>query len=256
MTHHEEILVVGYPKSGNTWLTRLVAELVGCPVNGFFEQPNNLDVAIEGSDRKSNYRVYKGHQSFSEVQGKIADHNLIYVVRDVRDIVLSGASFFKFPARTLIEKVICTLPPTKKRYSNQLLHSKKRKVREMIRTLDQGNIHVPWCSVPWDIHVKQYLEHGGLIIRYEDLLEQPEESCKCILSHLRLTRNLDQIHAAINNQSFKTIKEKFKQKHDKRRDTFLRQGKRGEWKQQLSHEQMTFLSDRFATMLQQLGYVN
>ena len=29
------MLVVGYPKSGNTWLTRLAAELLGAPVKDF-----------------------------------------------------------------------------------------------------------------------------------------------------------------------------------------------------------------------------
>jgi len=58
---NETILAVGYPRSGTTWITRVVAELPECLVKGFFLQPNNKDVAIEGIDRVSNYAVYKGH---------------------------------------------------------------------------------------------------------------------------------------------------------------------------------------------------
>ena len=43
------IVIAGYPKSGNTWLTRLVAEVLKCPVVGFLEQPQNNEIAIEGS---------------------------------------------------------------------------------------------------------------------------------------------------------------------------------------------------------------
>lgn len=50
----QEVLVVGYPKSGNTWLTRLVAELISCPVKRFFGQPGNPEIAIEGSNHQSN----------------------------------------------------------------------------------------------------------------------------------------------------------------------------------------------------------
>ena len=43
----KNIIVVGYPKSGCTWATRLVAELVGCPVGGFW-QSDKKEIAVEG----------------------------------------------------------------------------------------------------------------------------------------------------------------------------------------------------------------
>lgn len=96
----QEVLVVRYPKSGNTWLTRLVAELISCPVKGFFGQPNNPEIAIEGSNRQSNYIVFKGHQTFHKVCQKIQHKHLIYIVRDVRDVAISGANFFKiYPSK-------------------------------------------------------------------------------------------------------------------------------------------------------------
>lgn len=232
-----------HPKSGNTWLTRLVAELISCPVKGFFGQPDNPDVAIEGSNRQSNYIVFKGHQNFHKVCQKIQYKHLIYVVRDVRDVAISGANFFKlYP--TKLDKYICKSPIIGKFYYNNLI-SENAKINQMIRVLDQGDKSVPWCYMSWDKHVIQYLNNGVLVIKYEDLLLNPEVECQKILSNIGIERSKEQIAEAIKNQSFTTVKEKFKLSGDRNRENFLREGKSSGWKNKLTAEQNNFLTNRF-----------
>lgn len=252
----QEVLVVGYPKSGNTWLTRLVAELIGCPVKGFFEQPNNPEIAIEGGDRQSNYVVFKGHQSFYQVYEKIQHKNLIYVVRDVRDIAISGANFFELHQTNLIDRIICKLPKISDYYYKHMFISESKKIRTMINVLDKGNSSVPWCQIPWDEHVIEYLTNGVLVIKYEDLLANPELECQKILSHIGIEKSEQEIKTAIKNQSFGTIKEKFKLGNDKRRETFLREGKSGSGKKKLTAKQNKFLTDRFFETLNSLDYLD
>lgn len=49
------IIVAGYPKSGNTWATRLLAEVIGYPVAGSWRR-NVVDaLEIEGADRVSDF---------------------------------------------------------------------------------------------------------------------------------------------------------------------------------------------------------
>ena len=55
----KKVVVVGYPKSGCTWLVRLVAELIQCPVTGFWGEPDNPEIAIEGTERKSDFEFSK-----------------------------------------------------------------------------------------------------------------------------------------------------------------------------------------------------
>lgn len=57
---HRTVIVSGYPKSGNTWTTRLVAEAIGCPVKGFWGSDHN-EIAIEGAERDSEFLVYMSH---------------------------------------------------------------------------------------------------------------------------------------------------------------------------------------------------
>src|SRR5258708_15888610 len=93
----KKIIVVGYPKSGCTWATRLVAELVGCPVGGFWQSRKN-EIAIEGEARISDFRCYKSHHQLADLGVRPNDPEtwIIYVLRDPRDIALSAANYFQF----------------------------------------------------------------------------------------------------------------------------------------------------------------
>jgi hypothetical protein len=53
-----DVIIVGYPKSGNTWVTRLVAELIGCPVVGFLDYDDQPEIAREGLNRRSDYQCF------------------------------------------------------------------------------------------------------------------------------------------------------------------------------------------------------
>ena len=37
-----KVIITGYPKSGNTWLTRLIAEALDSPVIGFYNEADTL----------------------------------------------------------------------------------------------------------------------------------------------------------------------------------------------------------------------
>ena len=80
----KEIIVIGYPKSGCTWATRLVAELVGCPVAGFWLSDKE-EIATEGQERISDYRCFKSHHQLSElgISPNHSEKRLIYILRDL-----------------------------------------------------------------------------------------------------------------------------------------------------------------------------
>lgn len=60
-TFKKVIFVAGYPKSGNTWLTRLLGDALDCPTGGSMPQQDAVEIACEGNDRPGHYVIRKGH---------------------------------------------------------------------------------------------------------------------------------------------------------------------------------------------------
>ena len=250
----KRILVVGYPKSGNTWLTRLTAELLGAPVTGFWSEPSAVEVAVEGAWRNSSFEVYKGHHRFDDVRADFELKDIVYVVRDVRDVVVSGAHYFSFRSRTLAGCMgragRWLWPPSPEAES-------RRRVDRMLSAVASGDRHVsPWCATTWDSHVAAYLDAGAFVIRYEDMLHTPESECHRLLQHLGVHSSTERIRAAIARQAFANAKMRFVTSGDDKRAAFLRQGSSGGWVKSLTPEQSTFCAERFARMLGRLGYVD
>ena len=76
------VYVVGFPKSGNTWLLRMMCDI--CDANIQLVDPIN-----RADYRADSTRVlHKSH--FPDLADLPQDARLIYVVRDIRDVVVSG----------------------------------------------------------------------------------------------------------------------------------------------------------------------
>ena len=228
------IVIVGYPKSGTTWMARLVAELIGCPLQGNWGFSHDLNLMAEGLDRPANYACYKSHHQLRDVHpaGKQEIDTLIYVIRDPRDIVFSGLHYFQFDfpkPQQLLKRFGLNglLYPTGRKLLNR---SKRLKKRKMINAILNGDDTVNrWCAVSWEQHFKPYLENGVLFVKYEDVLRDPVMECKKILSRLHIEKNETQIANAIATQSFetrRTVKEVM--------PNLLRKGGMGYWKESLS----------------------
>jgi Sulfotransferase domain len=244
------ILVVGYPKSGSTWLTRLTAELLGAPVKGFWKaSPGHDEIAIEGEARVADMAVYKGHQPCAAVAAEVDLTDVIYMVRDVRDVAVSGANYFSFGPRSFMKRVTARL---RRVYESRC---ELRRVPDMLRVLAEGDAHVSeWCSRPWDECVNEYLDAGALVVRYEDLLAAPERQCRRLLAHLGVERSPASIRTAIAAQSFAAVKRKFLERADLARATFLREGRAGAWHTVLTARERVYCLERFGGTLARLGY--
>ena len=231
----KNILVVGYPKSGCTWATRLVAELVGCPVAGFWRS-GKKEIATEGADRPSDFRCYKSHHQYSELglDPNDGETRVVYILRDPRDIALSAASYFTFYRRAASRRFFERHGRLRKLYLHTLyplFAGRNYRLARMTDALLHGDATVhDWCRVSWLEHFRPYRDAAAPVVRYEDLLDRPHEEAAKILRHLGLERPDAAIASAVANQSFANRKQAFLQAGEKGQAKFLRVGKSGQWR--------------------------
>ncbi len=258
------IVVAGYPKSGNTWITRLTAELVGCPVAGFWGHPEYREVAVEGAERVSPDRCFKAHHSYPELCATMCGPNpplVVYVVRDPRDVAVSASHYFSF--RRHIRRCVWLrlagfglrqCGQTREEAARHLL-TRKRRMAIMVKGVLEGDADInEWCRLPWAEHVSGYLRAGIPFVRYEDMLAEPERECARLLAYLGIERDASDIREAVDRHAFQREKERFARLGETAKADFLRQGRVGEWRESLTPSLQAMFQQRLAGLLRQLNY--
>jgi len=101
------IWVVGCPKSGNSWISKLIAEALDSPVGGpwredrkMFERPPST----EGEERTGPYWIYTNHL---REYPALSNQKIVSIVRDPRDVMVSAKYYWAMDSiPDGIEKVI------------------------------------------------------------------------------------------------------------------------------------------------------
>jgi hypothetical protein len=253
ITKKKNVVICGYPKSGTTWLSRLVGELLGCPLVGALGFAPAA--AREGHQRISEYDCYTSHHTFeSLISGQVGGFfKLIYIVRDPRDVAISAAHHFQvalFAPGPASGKAVAAL---KRRVNRAVPYFVKR--RRMINAVLRGDpTSSLWLATPWRQHYLQFRQSDALIVRYEDLLDDPTTECLQILSYLRVEKSNEAIAQAISNQSFLTKKRLFESQGLTAEYSFLRRGSYGYWREELSPRQKRLFVDELGDELAALSY--
>jgi hypothetical protein len=183
------VIIVGYPKSGNTWVTRLVGELLDCPVAGFWGEPENPEIAIEGSERESRFACFKAHHQHAELYSsrEVESAIVIYVVRDPRDVAISASHYFFNGIEQLMS-----------RFESSIYNHEKFALNKMINTVLYGDESISeWFKCSWKEHLFSYINTNTLLVRYENLVDNSFSECTKILDYICLNRSDTYIENAI-----------------------------------------------------------
>lgn len=238
-----DTFIISYPRSGNTWMRFLLANLLLEEKEIDFNNVEEIIVDIyKSSDleivrKKYDYRIFKSHSFF---RPKFSKGKVVYLVRDVRDVAISyfyyskktGGGFSDFDS-----------------FLTDFLEG------------ELGNFG------NWAENVGSWLgakegDEDFLLVKYEDMLEDTEGEVRRVSRFLGLESSTKQIKEAVQDSKFDSMKEK-EQKNKKSapefRNTsedidFVRKGKTNQWKSFFSDQHIESIDNSFGHLLEKLGY--
>lgn len=253
----EPIFIIGYPKSGNTWLARICADALDSPiVTG--------DDPVNQADKKKNYRgkfeIHKLHCSKQDKPDYVEETSKIfYVVRDFRDILISGY-FFNHKGhnekRIMLGDRKCLLDNGLKMYFN---HQIKRMTKHwtsheltVLRNFLNGRKNFVGN---WSDHIDYWIKFPNVyIVKYENLLEDTYFVMKRAFVYLGINYSDQCLREAIERQSFKKRKQEFHSKKDEINQRFMRKGVSGDWKHFLDEKRVKYVKQVHGVTMNGLGY--
>ncbi len=270
------IWLASYPKSGNTWMRAFLHNLLRNPPRP--APINELDQFVYGESSTFWYRdlgtkpiigmdwpelmplrmmaqqrittmspdsvFVKTHNYLGEVHDHPL-HNMnltagtIYVVRNPLDVAISVTHHFGVDFDGAVERMA-----------------------DPRATTANSERHVPEYHSTWSQHVQSWTQTpdpGLCVVRYEDLLAKPFKTFGGIARFLGLKPPRERLQRAISFSSFKTLKNQEKTGDFKERSehskAFFRSGKRDQWRDDLTPDQIRRVISDHREQMERFGYV-
>ncbi|HTC47246.1 MAG TPA: sulfotransferase domain-containing protein [Candidatus Aquilonibacter sp.] len=238
----DDVFLVSFPKSGNTWTRFLVANLVYPDQRADFGNIHDLvpDPGATTKRRLHNMprpRIIKSHECFDPRYPRV-----IYIVRDPRDVAVSQYHYHRkckridddYPMAKFIARFLAgeTCP------------------------------HGSWGENVATWLVTRSQDHRFLLLRYEDMLSDTPRELAKIASFLNLAVTPQHISQAIERSSPSEMRRMEKSQselsrltRDTRKDlSFVRAASSGGWKSELPDVLASKIETAWAPLMQRLGY--
>jgi hypothetical protein len=242
--------VVGYPRSGNSWTSQLLADILDCPVARFGAA---LPLSAEGDDRPGPYVVHQVHlhvdyddDKWSEAipncwtfcPSRYKGERIVYVQRDPRDVIVSVKHYWGFES-----------------------------IAETINAMKAGDRHFSNIG-PYDTYCRRWVDWmydftftgHNCMMWYEVLQKAPYSALRRILYYLQLPGK-DRIEGAVQRQSFAVKRAQIEIDGETRpyglgiQRTHLRHGKVGDWKTEFSEKDTALCDQVFGDLIKEFVYL-
>jgi len=242
--YDDDVFIVSYPKSGNTWVRFLIANLLHSedPVTFL-----NIEQIVPDPDLQSRRflkhcrhpRVMKSHHPFDPRYKRV-----VCLVRDPRDVAVSQYHF------QIKRGVLQTGHP----------------VEDFVRDFVAGTVS-PYGS--WGQNVGSWLiaRHKTpdfVLLRYEDLMRDAVEGLAQVASLLNIPADRSRLEKAVQFSSADRMRAMEKEQagqwastRETRKDIpFIRAAQSGEWKVTLSPNAAALIERAWGGLMRVLGYLS
>ena len=270
------VWLASYPKYGNTWLRAFLHNLLRNPQEGY--DINRLSDFTMGESDAQWYRRYDPRPTTELTEAEVAplrpkvhrdmtqahpdsvfvkihsavmeDHGIptvtfevtagaIYVVRNPLDVAISYSHHLGEALDTIIDFM------AKPRAQSPMVHD-----------------HVHEVLGSWSEHVESWTARpsAGLhVVRYEDMMEEPNKTFGGVARFLRLDPPRDRLERAIRRSSFRVLQEQERRQGFKEKspvaDRFFREGKAGQWRRVMTPEQIERVTTAHRVQMERFGYL-
>lgn len=240
----DDVWLVSYPKSGNTWTRFLIANLIADDevidwTNIERRVPDIYVIRDPQIRRFSRPRYIKSHEPYRPEYRRV-----LLIVRDPRDVAVSYYHFAKKRHRLSVDAPI----------------------DEVLDTFVSAGIH-PYGT--WGENVGSWLgarrgTPNFWIVRYEDLLADTERQLAQVAQNLGLPIDNGHIHRAVKNSQADRLRQLEQTQRDQhkflkrtRSDIpFVRAAKAGQWQTALPAEVVRAIESVWRGPMRELGYLD
>jgi hypothetical protein len=242
-----KMYLVGFPKSGTSWLIRLMANLLEIPIqNNNVNMESTVEINQRLKLKSANSFIAKVHLLPNFFLSSINRYpeKIIYIHRDVRSVVISSFFYFKVPKRFSYlfllqrdEKLSAT-----KNLFRMVFYPFARIILSIYisKFLSIGIKGMNKDVGTWHQNIRKWREWGSkkqgiTFISYEMLLDDPPSGVRRILKELNLPNVSEvKIQAAIASESFDAMKKRMKERPSLTESAKLRVGNKEDWKNYLT----------------------
>ncbi len=230
----EDIFLISYPKSGNTWFRYLTMSVVYGVSPAYAPKGLLEDLSPDVHQRRFYHRFASPMFIKSHSLPQPQYRRVVYLVRDGRDALVS------------------------------YLHYARNFEHRLTDDLTAARTGAGLPAGQWHQHVEQWLAnpHGAelLLIRYEDLLRYPVEQMERFCAFAGLSRPREVLEWAVEECRFQNLRQREEEENPalagKPRDAhFFRRGEAGSYRSELSPECLRAFEETAWPTLRRLGYV-
>lgn len=269
------IWIASYPKSGNTWvraflhnlmrdtqeaydINRLSDLTLGDSQVRWFQQIQNKPSREYSNEELAALRP-QVHRLFTETSRDpvfVKTHNAVMEYAGTAMISLQHTAAAIYVIRNPLDVVIS--------HSHHYGNSIDRTI-EIMETFGSvtgaGDNHVPELHSSWSNNVLTWtaVPNPALhVMRYEDMLDKPLGTFTKLVKFLNLPAGRERIERAIKRSSFKVLQEQERQhgfvERNAQSERFFRAGKAGQWRTELTPEQIARVVEAHREQMSRFGY--